>query len=211
LAGCIQNKYIFPVKESTASDFKTLVKVLAKYRNPRDWVFRGQGDATWPLLPKAGREPYFKVHDNWLFREWRRKAIEYTGTRWESDWDWLAIAQHHGLPTRLLDWTENPLNAVYFAVREPQATDAVVYAARFYETVNPSKDDPAKAEPWLRGGVRLFRPMGVVPRITRQGGLFSIHGEPTKPLTKDRVGVEALEKIVIPRSSRAQLRADLNF
>jgi FRG domain len=112
--------------EFTVSDFSSLHKLLSKYLSREEWVFRGQSNAAWTLVPKVGRPPFCRrVMDNNLFREWKRRAVEYVGTPWVSDWDWLAVAQHHGLPTRLLDWKDNPLNAVYFALREPCDADEI--------------------------------------------------------------------------------------
>jgi FRG domain len=69
------------------------------------WVYRGQPDSSYMLVPKAGRPPFQSLDDLRMFDEWRRKAVAYLPTLPHSEWEALAIAQHHGLATRLLDWT----------------------------------------------------------------------------------------------------------
>ncbi|MFZ0709190.1 MAG: FRG domain-containing protein [Terrimicrobiaceae bacterium] len=54
-----------------------------------------------------------------LLRAFKRRSLPFLEMRPETDWDWLAVAQHHGLPTRLLDWSVDVLTAVWFAVERP--------------------------------------------------------------------------------------------
>ncbi|HHC7111676.1 TPA: FRG domain-containing protein, partial [Vibrio parahaemolyticus] len=194
------------MKTKEVSSFEDLHSALSQYRADNRWVFRGHSDSDWELKPKAGRLPYSKQNDLTYFKAWRRRAVEFkTESSPTSEWEWLAVAQHHGLPTRLMDWTYNPLVAAYFAVNGPANSDAVIYC---YKATRFVSDASCKLEDY-RGGVVLYKPYAVVPRISRQSGLFTLHPTPEESML-DTSEAENIERIIIKKNYRDKLKFELN-
>ncbi|PSJ64945.1 FRG domain-containing protein [Mesorhizobium ephedrae] len=178
------------------------------------WIFRGVADADGhKLVPKIGRktEIYDPATERVVFANFKRRARQYVDIGQMSDWEVLALAQHHGLPTRLLDWTTNPLVAAYFAVTsQPMDKTARVYAAWAPQII----DVDTNSSPFDCHEVRAYVPTSVTPRIVAQRGLFTIHPDPTSPWdvhsTATGRGTAAAEKeFDIPRQFRAYFERKL--
>lgn len=168
-------------------------------------MFRGHASSNWKLSPKAARNSFNGTDDRRYFEAWKRRAAEFISPLPSSDWDWLAIAQHHGLATRLLDWSYYPLVAAYFAVCEEQPGDAIIHCYRYHWVVDREKVDPFSVD-----NISIFKPSGIASRIVRQGGLFTVHGDPSKNFEDEMDSRERLEKIIISNSYRKQLLFDLS-
>lgn len=138
-------------------------------------LFRGQPEDR-PLLPKIGRgtcKPELLSQEQRLFAEFKKRSAAYLDTANRDDWDFLAIAQHHGMATRLLDWTDNPLVALWFAVREgPQQGDGVVWVFPFSEEDIADQD---KDSPFQDGRTKVFQPKHITKTIAAQDGWFTVH------------------------------------
>lgn len=94
--------------------------------------FRGQRSAQWELRPRIYREGYGRADESELRLAFEGSGLQLTKTSVSrTKWEWYFLMQHYGAPTRLLDWTGNPLIALYFAIAgEPENVDddAAVWA-----------------------------------------------------------------------------------
>ncbi len=141
-------------------------------------VFRGQ-TKQWQLVPSIGRD-VDRSRTLWrekeILEEFKRESVPYINLDLKNDWQWLAVAQHNRLPTRLLDWTKNPLAALWFAVKDPalENNPGVVWALRDTEDMaiyNTSNQN----DPFSIDRTYLYFPDHVFPFIQAQSGAFTIH------------------------------------
>jgi hypothetical protein len=92
------------------------------------WAFRGQG-RDWPLTPTIDRYALRPgVAEDYAMREFRRRAHHYLTDvpRRDDDLEWLALMQHHGVPTRLLDWTRSSEVAAFFAAQSSNSASPFI-------------------------------------------------------------------------------------
>ena len=196
-----------------------LAAILAAMDGP-DPLFRGHGGVSWRLLPSLARRKLKESAENRLyywFTSQGHHLLEYPNETWHT----LSLMQHHGLPTRLLDWTESFAVALYFAIRDAESDCAVwVFDASLLNkeqvgtygmSVLPV-DFPVGYEKYFvdaHGDHEYFGcfPHAVVahegvastPRIQSQQGAFTLHAKLHTPL--EEICPKALHKIVIPESA----------
>ncbi|MDM8561136.1 FRG domain-containing protein [Candidatus Parabeggiatoa sp. HSG14] len=192
-------------------------------------MFRGVSDKSYELIPSIGRgtrdntDNKVSSLENDLIEEFKRLSIPVLEQYPTSAFEWLFLAQHYGLPTRLLDWSSNPLVALFFAI-ENDNNDGAIYVVGHefddqYELFDHKTADvnaeTKNNEPRLNNIIALQQDIGkfifVRPKYTdqrylNQKSIFSCHANPFESL--DLLGTT---KFIIKKEWKRRIRAKLDL
>jgi hypothetical protein len=209
---------------------------LGRFR--ASFAFRGVPDAGLALSTSLNRqEGAFAAHERDLLRAFRKYA-RGGSQPCESVWDWLAMAQHHGLPTRLLDWTFSPYVALHFLTEDPEQydVDGAVWCVDYPET-NRLLPKPLQAQLKEEGAdvftaemlaatagelaafdrmtkhpfVLFFEPPSLDDRIVNQFALFSVMNGPLLRLdTFLENQKRGVRRLIVPAALKWEVRDKLD-
>ncbi|RKG94959.1 FRG domain-containing protein [Corallococcus sp. CA053C] len=210
---------------------------LGRFRT--SFVFRGVPAASLDLSAALNRQGAFVRHERDLLRAFRKYARGVPGTaQLTSVWDWLALAQHHGMPTRLLDWTFSPYVALHFMTERQEYAndDGAIWCVDYHQT-NEQLPRPLRDQLRMEGAdvftaemlatvagdlptfdglakhpfVLFFEPPSLDARIVNQFALFSVMNGPELSLN-DFLGHQhqGVRRLIVPASLKWEVRDKLD-
>ncbi len=233
----IAEDYEKNVMESYQEKGGEIPKGPSWYKYYHNLWFRGQSYDQWPLSPRVFREDFvFAAHKAFdLYRGYEQTAFNQFIVKTKhlmkqqlSTSELYFLAQHHGLPTRLLDWTTNPLVALYFSVTEikEKEKDGALYA--FFPRKNEMNDvvymqkESNRIDDYLSGilsippkiKVEPDYPFKIIPsnspgRILSQSSRFTLHSKNCETL--DKLINDEIIKLIIPSNKKELIRKELSL
>ena len=207
------------MQKKTINTFFEFLRLVdkSKTKSANLILFRGQSERK-SLLPSIARDnPQIDTTDTEkrMLEELMRRTKTKIDAAQFDDWDWLIYAQHYGMKTRLLDWTSNPLTALWFACgyEFKNDTDPVVYILKNAEDFLP--DRSKETSPYDRSKTRVLKPTLNNERIIAQAGWFTVHkySNSAKRFVDLRTNTDitdALIEVVIPIKYKSTILASLN-
>jgi hypothetical protein len=157
--------------------------------------FRGSTNSDYKLLPSLGRPPFQLEHEHSLINTFKQNAVQFLDQRPQSQWEWLFLARHHAVPTRLLDWTESALIGLYFATHSLDKT---------------AKNDRKDGALWLLLPTKLNEEASIKPADRRDLPIFEDDDEqlqnylPTKLASEHTSRLTPAAGIAVRHSKRMQ-------
>jgi hypothetical protein len=223
----------------SASKVSSVEEFIVKVRgDSAEWPcvwFRGEpgrdkdGQVITPLIPRLYRPKADKSkhQENKLLQTFRRQAPSFSANPCpdrEATDQWLFLAQHVGLPTRLLDWSEGALVGLYFALQE---AEPVVWMIPPHELNKQTQSNLGNEFPitWLVAHVRAawendpenfqvplpiaIQPTAVHQRMTAQRSCFTIQGKDPRSLTLQLPNL--LKRYDVEPTAREAMQSDLRL
>lgn len=196
--------------------------------------YRGQANSDWKLIPGYLRlvRP---LSESTLLKRFKQSAAMLIQKTPNKSFDWMFLMQHYGVPTRLLDWSESPLVALYFAVEDAshnEGTDAALWSLRpsdlnqnagikdaDEEFFIPSFDDELLSnyslESLIQNKQTQLKPLATIAtrnnsRIQAQHGVFTIHHHEKIPI-EDVGSSSHVRKYLIPNNFKSIVKDQLDL
>lgn len=236
------------IKEITLKDWSDLQNILFDIKNKKldryrsEYLYRGVSNKEFGLetsIQRIGNKPSdIELH---LIRSFKKYSpINTLVDNYNNIWNWLSLAQHYGLPTRLLDWTYSPNIALHFLTEKLSVynIDGAIWRVNYSKLKNqyPKKierfldeksiialgtddlskligksyDDFMKFSKKNENAILFFEPPSIDDRIVNQFAMFSTMLDPDSNKKNFLENTGLIDKIIIPKEMKWEIRDKLD-
>jgi hypothetical protein len=216
---------------NTEQEIKSLAEYIDLVKNQEhqhvsQWLFRGHGNDSYTLTPSLFRIDRKESWANWdriedyIMNQFRTESTPFLKSEPKDEIEWLTMAQHYGLPTRLLDWSTNPLVSLYFALENYKSDkDSSVWMYGLSSTNNCWGESTWIAKKInLSGNIceNIIFPKHIDSRITNQSGCFTIHEIPERdkefvPINENPRIFDRFFKVIIKAENKLDILNELYY